>query len=171
MFFEFFRLPLVRAPSPPALIYYLCSPSQIGSPLRQNNPRRHALAKTEPSWLGFWDFCPKTPSRLHRSIAATHPLNLTLSHLNHIPPMQKQPLPPCVSENRAHTARFPGFLPSHPRRSIAATHPLNPTLSHLNNIPPMQKQPPPLFVSQNRVHAALFSGFLSPRPSPARAAR
>ena len=37
-------------------------PIQTTSPLCKNNPHRHALTKTEPTWLGFQNFVPNTPS-------------------------------------------------------------------------------------------------------------
>ena len=74
-------------------------PTSTTHPLHKNYPLHHALAKTEPIQLGFRNFVPNTLSRLHRSTPAIHPLNITLSHPNNIPPMQKQPPPPCINEN------------------------------------------------------------------------
>ena len=121
----------MRAPSPLPFIYHLCSLNQICPPLGKNNPHHHVLAKTGPTWLGFWDFCLHDPLPLTRSIVATHLLNPTFSHLNHIPPTQNQPPLPFVSENQVRTAQFPGFLtprppPAHAAQSQPPTHSTSP---------------------------------------------
>ena len=106
-------------------------PTSTTHPLHKNYPFHHALAKTEPIQLGFQDFVPNTLFCSCHSIAAIHPLNLTLSHPNNIPPMQKQPSPPCINKNQAHMTQFSGFCPQNPLppTSFNCGHP--PTQPHL----------------------------------------
>jgi hypothetical protein len=132
----------------PAPLY----PTPTTHPLRKTDPRLHALAKAEPMRLGFRDFVPNTPSRPRRSIAAIHPLNLTLSHQTTSPLCKNNLCRHVLAKAKPTQLGFRDFIPntpSHLRRSIAAIHPFNLTLSPPNHIPPTQKQPPPPCVSEN----------------------